>query len=136
MKNFIFVCDPDSIAILWIRDSLFRCSPPGEKMQGQAFEGIHSAEKSFLSLSLICNSTFCQDMKVSVFRKAYFNAAHRLFRLEWDGRKNLEVFGKCSHPNYHGHNYELVVKITGGVNPETGYVMDLGKLDALVQEHV
>jgi 6-pyruvoyltetrahydropterin/6-carboxytetrahydropterin synthase len=63
--------------------------------------------------------------KVAVFRKEHFNAAHRLFNPAWDDRKNAEVFGKCSNPHYHGHNYELVVKVTGVPDPETGYVMDL-----------
>ncbi|TDQ27726.1 6-pyruvoyl trahydropterin synthase family protein [Tenacibaculum caenipelagi] len=71
--------------------------------------------------------------KVTVHRKAHFNAAHRLFNSNWSDEKNFEVFGKCSNPNYHGHNYELIVSLTGEVNEETGYVYDLGKLKDLIQ---
>jgi 6-pyruvoyltetrahydropterin/6-carboxytetrahydropterin synthase len=75
------------------------------------------------------------DKKVAVFRKEHFNSAHRLFVPEWDDSKNEEVFGKCSNPNYHGHNYELIVKVTGVPNPQTGYVMDLKILSDLIWEH-
>ncbi len=75
-------------------------------------------------------------MKVSVSRKAHFNAAHRLFRKEWSDEKNERVFGKCSNPNYHGHNYELVVTVTGEINEETGFVMDLKDLKDLIYEKV
>ena len=61
-------------------------------------------------------------MKVTVSRRAHFNAAHRLYRKDWDDAKNLAVFGKCSNPNYHGHNYEMVVSVSGEIDPETGYV--------------
>ena len=71
-------------------------------------------------------------MRITVHRKAHFNAAHRLFRKEWDDERNLEVFGKCSNPNYHGHNYELIVSVTGEPNPETGFVMDLKILKDLI----
>lgn len=71
-------------------------------------------------------------MKITVHRKAHFNAAHRLFKKEWDDARNLEVFGKCSNPNYHGHNYELIVSVTGEPNPETGFVMDLKILKDLI----
>ena len=64
-------------------------------------------------------------MRVSVYRKAHFNAAHRLFRPDWTDEKNQEVFGPCANPHYHGHNYELEVKVSGEVNPETGYLIDL-----------
>jgi len=64
-------------------------------------------------------------MRISVFRKAHFNAAHRLFVPEWDDEKNLAVFGLCSNPNYHGHNYEMEVKLTGEVDPTTGFLYDL-----------
>ncbi len=70
--------------------------------------------------------------KVAVFRQEHFNAAHRIFNPAWDDAKNAEVFGKCSNPNYHGHNYELVVKVTGVPDPETGYVMDM---KVLSQDH-
>ena len=75
-------------------------------------------------------------MKVTVNRKAHFNAAHRLFHKDWDDRKNEEVFGKCSNPNYHGHNYELIVAVTGDIDEETGFVMDLKKLKDLIYEEV
>ena len=74
--------------------------------------------------------------KVSVFRKEHFNAAHRLNNPRWTSEKNTEVFGKCNYPNYHGHNYELIVKITGEPDPETGFVMDLKKLSDLIREQV
>ena len=74
--------------------------------------------------------------KVSVFRKEHFNAAHRLHNPEWDSKKNAEVFGKCNYPNYHGHNYELVVKITGEPDPGTGFVIDLKKLSDIIREQV
>ncbi|WP_026714600.1 6-pyruvoyl trahydropterin synthase family protein [Flavobacterium daejeonense] len=63
-------------------------------------------------------------MKVTISRKAHFNAAHRLYRKDWTFEQNDAVFGKCNNPNFHGHNYELVVSVTGAVNPETGFVMD------------
>lgn len=74
--------------------------------------------------------------KVAVFRREHFNAAHRLFNPAWDDRKNAEVFGKCSNPHYHGHNYELIVKVTGVPDPATGYVMDMKVLSKLVGEEV
>ena len=72
-------------------------------------------------------------MEVTVHRVAYFNAAHRLFRADWDDAKNFEIFGKCSNPNYHGHNYELVVSVTGEIDVETGFVMDLKVLKKLIK---
>lgn len=74
--------------------------------------------------------------KVSIYRKEHFNAAHRLFNPAWDLSRNLAVFGKCSNPNYHGHNYDLVVKVTGSVDADTGYVMDMKVLSDLMEEHV
>lgn len=74
--------------------------------------------------------------RLTVHRKAHFNAAHRLFRPDWSGEKNFETFNKCSYPNYHGHNYELIVSLTGEIDPVTGYVYDLGKLKELIKEHV
>ena len=74
--------------------------------------------------------------KVAVFRKEHFNAAHRLHNSEWDTEKNDSVFGKCNNPNYHGHNYDLVVKVIGEPNPETGYVIDLKMLSNLIKENV
>ncbi|MEO2071254.1 MAG: 6-carboxytetrahydropterin synthase [Zunongwangia sp.] len=75
-------------------------------------------------------------MRLTVHRKAHFNAAHRLFKKEWTDEKNFEVFGKCSNPNYHGHNYELTVSVTGEVDPETGFVMDLKRLKDLIYTEV
>ncbi|MFM8487567.1 MAG: 6-carboxytetrahydropterin synthase, partial [Bacteroidota bacterium] len=74
--------------------------------------------------------------KVSVYRKAHFNAAHRLHNPAWSDEKNREVFGLCNNPNYHGHNYELEVKVTGEVDPETGMVLDLGWLAGLVKTEI
>lgn len=74
--------------------------------------------------------------KVAVFRKEHFNAAHRLHNPEWTEEKNVAVFGKCNNPNFHGHNYELIVQVTGGVDPETGYVIDMKILSAILQEFV
>jgi len=74
--------------------------------------------------------------KVAVYRKEHFNAAHRLTNPLWDETKNNTVFGKCNNPNYHGHNYELVVKITGIPDAETGFVMDLKILSDLVKENI
>jgi 6-pyruvoyltetrahydropterin/6-carboxytetrahydropterin synthase len=75
-------------------------------------------------------------MKVAVFRKAHFNAAHRLFRPDWSDEKNKEVFGLCSNPNYHGHNYYAEVKVTGDIDPETGYVIDLKILNEIINKEV
>ena len=75
-------------------------------------------------------------MKVTVHRKAHFNAAHRLCNKTWSDEKNLEVFGKCSSPNYHGHNYELVVSVTGTINQDTGMVIDLKILKDLIYEKI
>ena len=74
--------------------------------------------------------------KVTVHRKAHFNAAHRIYRKEWSDEKNFEVFSKCSNPHYHGHNYELIVSLTGEIDQETGYVYDLGKLKDLIKQEV
>ena len=73
--------------------------------------------------------------KVAVIRREHFNAAHRLFHKEWTDDKNAATFGKCSLPNYHGHNYELEIKVIGEIDPLTGYVMDLKLLSDLVYEH-
>ncbi|MBS3739551.1 6-pyruvoyl trahydropterin synthase family protein [Mesohalobacter halotolerans] len=75
-------------------------------------------------------------MKVTVHRKAHFNAAHRLYRKDWTDEKNEAVFGKCSNPYYHGHNYELVVAVTGEIDPETGYVIDIKVLKDLIKTEV
>ena len=75
-------------------------------------------------------------MKVAVYRKEHFNAAHRLFNPKWDDSKNDEVFGKCNNPNWHGHNYELVVKLIGEPDPETGYVYDMKVLSNLIKRKI
>jgi len=75
-------------------------------------------------------------MSTSLYRKAHFNAAHRLFLPQWSDEKNAAVFGKCSNPNYHGHNYELEVGITGPIDPVTGFVMDVAELKALIKTEV
>ncbi|MFL2587309.1 MAG: 6-pyruvoyl trahydropterin synthase family protein [Flavobacteriaceae bacterium] len=75
-------------------------------------------------------------MRVTVSRKAHFNAAHRLYVKSWDEKKNESVFGKCSNEYYHGHNYELIVNITGNVDPVTGMVMDLKDLKDLIKAEV
>ncbi len=75
-------------------------------------------------------------MSLTVYRKAHFNAAHRLFRPDWSDEKNEQVFGKCNNPKYHGHNYELEVGVTGAIDPETGYVIDLGLLKGIIKEEV
>lgn len=75
-------------------------------------------------------------MKVAIYRKGHFNAAHRLYKPEWSDDKNLEVFGICSNPNFHGHNYELEVKVSGELDPSTGILMDLKVLKDLIHEHV
>lgn len=74
--------------------------------------------------------------KVTVHRKAHFNAAHRLHRKDWTDAKNLEVFGRCSNPNFHGHNYELIVSLTGEIDAETGFVYDLGILRNLIKVEI
>jgi 6-pyruvoyltetrahydropterin/6-carboxytetrahydropterin synthase len=76
------------------------------------------------------------DKRVAVFRHEHFNAAHRLYNPAWDQKRNEQVFGKCANPNYHGHNYELIIKVVGQPDPRTGYVMDLKELSDLVQEHI
>ena len=75
-------------------------------------------------------------MRVTVCRKAHFNAAHRLYVKSWNEKKNESVFGKCSNEYYHGHNYELIVNVTGNVDPVTGMVMDLKDLKDLIKSEV
>ncbi|MCS6819817.1 MAG: 6-carboxytetrahydropterin synthase [Chitinophagales bacterium] len=75
-------------------------------------------------------------MRVAVFRKAQFNAAHRLYRKDWSDDKNNEVFGLCNNPNWHGHNYKLEVKLVGEIDPETGYVIDLKILNDIIQKQI
>lgn len=75
-------------------------------------------------------------MKVTVSRKAHFNAAHRLYRKDWSNEQNDAIFGKCNNPNFHGHNYELTVSVTGEIDPETGYVIDTKILADMIKEHI
>ena len=71
-------------------------------------------------------------MSITVYRKAHFNAAHRLYKEGWSDAKNFEIFGKCSNPNYHGHNYELEVGVSGDIDPETGFLIDLKILKEII----
>lgn len=75
-------------------------------------------------------------MKVKVSRKEHFNAAHRLFKPDWSDAQNEKIFGKCSNPNYHGHNYELIVSVIGEPRADTGYVFDMKVLSDLIKENV
>ncbi len=75
-------------------------------------------------------------MQVSVFRKAHFNAAHRLHNAEWSAEKNEEIFGLCNNPNYHGHNYNLEVRVTGKVDESTGFVIDTKVLKDIIKAEV
>ncbi len=75
-------------------------------------------------------------MKVSVFRKAHFNAAHRLHNSFWTDERNREVFGLCNNPNYHGHNYDLIVCVKGEIDPETGFVIDMKVLKDIIEREV
>ncbi len=75
-------------------------------------------------------------MRASVYRKAHFNAAHRLFNPQWDSEKNNAVFGLCNNENWHGHNYDLVVKVTGEIDPITGFVIDMKYLKELIKSEV
>jgi 6-pyruvoyltetrahydropterin/6-carboxytetrahydropterin synthase len=74
--------------------------------------------------------------KIAVFRKEHFNAAHRLHNPALSDEENARAFGKCNYPNYHGHNYELIVKVTGEIDPKTGYVIDLKELSELLKKNV
>ncbi len=75
-------------------------------------------------------------MKVTVCRKEHFNAAHRLYNPKWDNKKNDEVFGLCNNANFHGHNYNLIVKVTGEIDPDTGYVIDMKVLKDIIRSNV
>lgn len=75
-------------------------------------------------------------MRITVSRHAHFNAAHRLYRKDWTEERNNEIFGKCNNANYHGHNYELIVAVTGEIDPETGYVIDLKILKDIIEVEV
>lgn len=71
-----------------------------------------------------------------MLRKEHFNAAHRLHNPEWNAEDNARIFGKCNNPNFHGHNYDLIVRLSGEVDPKTGYVFDMKILSDLIKEHV
>lgn len=75
-------------------------------------------------------------MRVTISRKAHFNAAHRLYRKDWSDEKNTLVFGKCNNPNFHGHNYELIISVTGEIDEATGYVIDLKTLKEIIKIEV
>ena len=75
-------------------------------------------------------------MIATVSRRAHFNAAHRLYRKEWSDEKNQKVFGLCNNPNFHGHNYELIVSVTGEIDPITGFVVDVLELKQVVKKYV
>ncbi|MGB0526082.1 MAG: 6-pyruvoyl trahydropterin synthase family protein [Flammeovirgaceae bacterium] len=75
-------------------------------------------------------------MKISVFRKEHFNAAHRLHNPDWSDEMNKKIFGKCNNPYYHGHNYNLIVQVTGEIDPKTGYVIDMKILRDIIKAHV
>lgn len=74
--------------------------------------------------------------KVTVNRRAHFNAAHRLHNNAWSEDRNTEIFGKCNNPYYHGHNYELIVSVRGEIDPQTGYVMDMKVLKDIIKQEV
>ena len=75
-------------------------------------------------------------MKITACRKAHFNATHRLNNPNWSDDKNEKIFGSCNNPNYHGHNYNLTVKVKGEIDPETGYVMDMKELKEIIDKHI
>lgn len=77
-----------------------------------------------------------QKKRVAVLRKEHFNAAHRLHNPEWNVEDNVRIFGKCNNPNFHGHNYDLIVRLSGEVDPKTGYVFDMKILSDLIKENV
>jgi 6-pyruvoyltetrahydropterin/6-carboxytetrahydropterin synthase len=75
-------------------------------------------------------------MSLTVYRRSHFNAAHRLYRKDWNDEKNQSVFGKCNNPNFHGHNYELIVGLTGTVDPETGFLIDIKELKDCIKKEI
>lgn len=77
-----------------------------------------------------------QTMRVTVSRKAHFNSAHRLYRKDWSDEKNNQIFGKCNNPNFHGHNYDLTASVTGEIDQETGFVMDVKILSDLIKSEI
>ncbi len=78
----------------------------------------------------------CPLMKVAIFRKGHFNAAHKLVNPKWDDAKNKSVFGICANPNFHGHNYEMEVKVVGEVDPDTGFVINLFDLKKMIEREI
>ncbi len=88
-------------------------------------------------ISILLTQCFkTMNNKIAVFRKEHFNAAHRLHNPELSDEENALIFGKCNYPNYHGHNYELIVKVTGETDPKTGYVIDLKLLSDILKKHI
>ena len=75
-------------------------------------------------------------MKIAIYRKAHFNAAHRLYNPEWTHEKNIEIFGVCTSPNFHGHNYDMEVKVVGEIDPVTGMVINLKDLSQLIKVQI
>src|SRR5690606_36130998 len=92
-------------------------------------------QRNSSDFALICEK-IDSVMKVAVYRKEHFNAAHRLYNPAWTNEQNEAVFGKCNNPNWHGHNYEVVVKLTGEPDPDTGYVYDMKVLSDLIRRKV
>lgn len=90
----------------------------------------------FCSLLDDNKGTLVMGEKVAVYRQEHFNAAHRLHNPAWSAEQNSSVFGKCNLPHYHGHNYELIVKVIGEIDPDTGYVMDMKVLSDLIADNV
>ena len=90
----------------------------------------------FVILAVLVSTIPDIPMKATVCRKTYFNAAHRLMNRGWDDKRNAEIFGICSNPNYHGHNYDLIIKVTGDIDPDTGYVMDMKVLKDITDQYV
>ena len=97
---------------------------------------LHAFTWNILENKPIPSHHLLRTMKVAVYRQEHFNAAHRLFNSDWDESTNFKVFGKCSYPNYHGHNYDLVVKVTGLPDERTGFVIDMKELSDIIKEKV
>jgi 6-pyruvoyltetrahydropterin/6-carboxytetrahydropterin synthase len=121
------------LTFLWCFVKEEKTKPPPNFLSVRGFIVFVSGTKSTKIVYLIVEH---KHMKVKVCRKEHFNAAHRLHNPEWDEDTNQRVFGKCNNPNYHGHNYELIVEVTGEINPSTGYVYDMKQLSDLIQEHI
>lgn len=121
--------------------ALFEGFCVGAKVRKSMLECAIVQKSAFLCSNYFVSKQFKQQnhlshMKVAVIRRAHFNAAHRLHNPTWSDEKNREVFGLCNNPNWHGHNYELEVKVTGEIDPETGMVVDLGWLSSLIKEQI